>query len=277
MGEQPGEGTLTRGPKLVTPSGVPVSRSSGGEAFVDRDGGLRALFVTGDDGLYAVGLDGGVSSESLTPKLQPEPSVPIRSLALERTPLGTAVDEDGGVQRARGYLVTSRNVYEWQYGGSPPRWSSRLLVLGGGEPVEVWFDSPRSALGRVGYSDGQIYTLPGGYQLAGPLGEGGEVLDFENLGGWPVALTTDGVFAAAWPLNDDGSVNNRFDGGRPNKPMDWHRLTLPAGVGQSPGKGGRLFVQSGELVEPVSGQPRPGHKLFLFLSDEVLELASFFP
>jgi hypothetical protein len=43
-------------------------------------------------------------------------------------------------------MVTSRNVYSWKLGGNPTRWSSTPLVLAGGQPVEVWFDQPRSAL-----------------------------------------------------------------------------------------------------------------------------------
>lgn len=282
LGEDGGTRDALRfGRRLVSPSGLPVTRSAGGEAFVFTDGGLAALYIAADDGLYAIGSPEGSldtstgGSADVTPQLQPEPSVPIRSLALERTPLGT-----DGVSRARGYLVTSRNVYEWKLAGSPARWSSRLLALAGGEPVEVWFDQSRSALGRVGYADGQIFTLPSGFQLAEPLpgGDSGvttKVLDYENFGGWPVALTTTGLYSAGWPLGADGGVQNRFPDGRPNRPMGWTRRSLPdGGVPWERGDDtkGRLFVQQLTNNE-TNGKRR--FRLLIFLPEQVLELAQY--
>ncbi len=140
--------------------------------------------------------------------------------------------------------------------------------LGGGQPKEVWFDSDRSALGRVGYADGQIFTLPGGHQLALPIEGGGEVLDFENFGGWPVAFTTTGLWAAGWPLHADGGVNNRFDDGRSNRPMTWRALTLVDGATPwTDKKQGRLFTQRDD----------EGLRLLLFLDDQVWELARSTP
>ncbi|MGV3624323.1 MAG: hypothetical protein ACO1OB_26120 [Archangium sp.] len=271
---------LRFGRRLVSPSGQPVTRSAGGEAFVAADGGVLAIYLAADDGLYAVVnpeatlAASSTGSGDVTPQLQPEPSVPIRSLALERTPLGT-----NGSTRARGYLVTSRNVYEWMLAGTPARWSSRLLQLSGGEPVEVWFDQSRSALGRVGYADGTIITLPGGYQLANPLpgGDGGvppRVIDYENYGGWPVALTTTGLYAAGWP-EVDGVVQNRFDDGRPNRPMDWRPLALPDGGApwlRGEETKGKLFVQFAG-INPMNAKRI--FKLYLFLPDQVLLLAEY--
>lgn len=272
---------LRFGKRLVSPTGQPVQRSAGGEAFVDRnDGGVMALFIAADDGLYAINqpessltADAVNGSGDVTPQLQPEPSVPIRSLALERTGLGT-----NGTTRASGYLVTSRNVYEWMLGGTPARWSSRLLELSGGEPVEVWFDQSGSALGRVGYADGTIFTLPGGYQLANPLPPGTDdtparVVDYENYGGWPVALTTTGLFAARWP-EEDGVVKNRFPDGRPNRPMDWTELALPDGSkpwAKGEATRGKLFVQA--FPRDVNNRRR--FRLYLFLPDQVLLLADY--
>lgn len=275
------QGTPLRfGRRLVTPSGQPTQRSAGGEAFTFTDGGLAAVYVAADDGLYALVnpeatlSDVPTGTADITPQLQPEPSVPIRSLALERTPLGT-----DGVSRARGYLVTSRNVYEWSLAGTPARWSSRLLQLAGGEPVEVWFDQPRSALGRVGYSDGTIFTLPGGFQLANPLPASAsdvpaKVIDYENFGGWPVALTTTGLWAAGWQ-EVDGKVQNRFADGRPNRPMDWKKLSMPDGSApweRGDDTKGRLFVQFLGLDE--SGTLRK-FRLYLFLPEQVLILGEY--
>jgi hypothetical protein len=253
----------------------------GGEAFTTADGGV-SLFVAADDSLYFIdeSLLGKDREELLTPDLTPEPSVPIRSLALERTLLGT-----NGIDKARGYLVTSRNVYSWQLGGNPTTWSSTPLVLAGGQPVEVWFDQPRSALGRVGYSDGQIYTLPGGHELAEPLPENADgvapqVYDYENLGGWPVAYANTGVFIAGWE-HDGGKLQNRFPDGGINRPMSWSKITLPDG-GHPWTRGretrpGRLFVKlDPPIPDPDSmdgGVLKPQH-LVLFLDDQVFQLAT---
>ena len=274
---------VTRGPMLVTSSEDPLRDSIGGEAFTTADAGV-SLFIAADDSVYFVdpSLLGPLQGEPdlLTPDLTPEPSVPIRSLALERTPLGT-----DGVTRARGYLVTSRNVYSWQLGGTPRRWSSTPLVLAGGEPVEVWFDQPRSALGRVGYSDGQIYTLPGGYELAEALPENEDgvppqVIDYENLGGWPVAYANTGVFIAGWD-EVNGKLQNRFPDGGINRPMSWRKVTLPDGgrpwMRAREAKPGSLFVKTDAPVpdpDSTDGGTLKPYRLLLFLDDQVIQLAS---
>src|SRR5581483_4807093 len=114
---------------------------------------------------------------------------PIRSMTLERSAVGT-----DGVSRVRGYLIAGRQLFLVTFDGTPPRWTATPLLLQGGQPVEVWMDNPLGGLGRVGYGDGEVFTLPGGFLLTNPLprGDGGtapQVLDYENLGGWPVAMT----------------------------------------------------------------------------------------
>jgi hypothetical protein len=276
--------SLNSSTRLVTASQEPIRSTIGGEAFVGADGGVLGLFVAADDSVYFVespeaALAAATSETLLTPNLTPEPSVPIRSLALERTPLGT-----DGVSRARGYLVTSRNVYSWKLGGVPARWSTSLLALGGGEPQEVWFDSPRSALGRVGFSDGEVDSLPGGYVLVEPLpsGSGGvpQVLDYENLGGWPVAYATTGLFVAGWDVVD-AKLQNRFPDGGINRPMNWREMRLPDGgapwLSPRGAVPGRLFVQVDARIP--AGQPNEGlrlHRLLLFLDTEVIEVARHF-
>ncbi|MDP2274181.1 MAG: hypothetical protein Q8N23_12360 [Archangium sp.] len=262
---------LSAGAQLVTASEDPIRDSIGGEAFIAQDGGI-SFFVVADDSLYflkdpELTLDPEGELTSLTPQLTPEPSVPIRSLALERTPLGT-----NGTDRARGYLVTSRDVYSWALGGTPARWSSTQLVLAGGEPVEVWFDSARSALGRVGYRDGQIFSLPGGSPLAealpaGPDGVFPRVLDFENLGGWPVAYASTGLFIAGWD-QVDGKLQNRFPNGV-TRPMTWREVKLEGDATPWKTQPGKLFVT--QEKEGDAGLTR--HQLLLFTDDEVREVA----
>ena len=273
------------GPRLVTSSEELIRDSIGGEAFTELDGGPIGFFLAADDSLYFVQnpevyLEPENDGLLLVPDLTPEPTVPIRSLALERTPLGT-----DGVERARGYLVTSRSVYAWELGGTPASWSSTPLPLTFGEPVEVWFDSTRSALGRVGYRDGQIYSLPGGYPLAealpeGPDGEAPLVLDYENLGGWPVAYATTGLFIAGWD-QVDGKLQNRFPNGV-NKPMTWREVTLPDGStpwtrerGTATGAPRLRHTRPGKLFVAVDPRTPDGqlYRLLLFNDDEVRQVA----
>jgi hypothetical protein len=198
--------------------------------------------------------------------------VPVRSFTLERTPIGSPIsDADGGVEGVRGYLVTSRNVFRYQLAGSPLQWSATQLPLSSGEPVEVWMDNPRGGLGRVGYRDGTVLTLPGGFtlvQATQPM----EVLDYENYGGWPVAYAADGLYFARWDYTDQ--LQNKTDAGVPSLPMTWRRLTLPDGsepwLAQSDGgvvaRTGRLQVTNtityneidGGLEVPASQSCDPG-------------------
>ena len=285
-----GVAKVDRGVQFATASEDPIRDSIGGEAYISPDGGPTGFFVAADDSLYFVpDPDSSFLPENegelALPDLTPEPSVPIRSLALERTPLGT-----NAMDRARGYLVTSRNVYGWELGGKPARWSSTPLVLNSGEPVEVWFDSTRSALGRVGYRDGQIFSLPGGYLLADALpvaGDGGvvaQVIDYENLGGWPVVYATTGLFVAGWD-QVEGKLQNRFPSGV-NKPMTWRELKLAGDArpwmkrlpdGGVPRveetKPGKLFVAKDDERVASDGGIEQEFRLLLFLDDQVFQVA----
>ena len=67
-------------------------------------------------------------------------------------------------------------------------WSAALDLLKQGFLASFF-----GGLGRVGYRDGEVFTLPGGFLLVNELprdaGLPPQVLDYENLGGWPVAMT----------------------------------------------------------------------------------------
>lgn len=272
------------GPRLVDGRGAPASRVLFGEGITTtEDGGLVSMVVAADDSLYflptppsltnAPGLLGEVA-----PVLTPEPSTLIRSLALERTPIGT-----NGVDRVRGYLVTARSVYEFKLGGAPLRWSATRVSLAGGEPVEVWFDNPRGGLARAGYRDGSIFSIPGGFQIAEALpgsdaGIPSAVIDYENLGGWPVALTTNGLFVARYDKRaDNGRLDNRFPDGGVNKPMTWREVTLPDGTRPWMPTDSRRDVR-GKLhvvADPQTGTDRAYRRLFhllVFTPTQVLEV-----
>ncbi|MBM4780645.1 MAG: hypothetical protein GQE15_23350 [Archangiaceae bacterium] len=273
--------TTKFGPRLVDGRGQPVSSALRGEAITDLDGGIVSMVIAADDSLFFVPAPEPTNQPGrteLSAQLTPEPSTLIRSLALERSPVGT-----NGVDRVRGYLVTSRNVYEFKLGGAPLRWAATPLQLSGAEPVEVWFDNPRGGLGRVGYRDGTIFSTPGGFQLseALPLVDGGvpaAVLDYENLGGWPVAYTSVGIFVARYDKLETGRLDSRFADGGVNKPMTWREVTLPDGSKPWLRKGPRAEALPGRLhviAEPQTGTDRAYRRRFrllVFLPDGVLEL-----
>lgn len=272
------------GPRLVDARGEPVRTSQlFAEGLEEFDGGVRAFVVTADDSLYLVPNDFTPAEvprvlPPVTPVLSPEPASPIRSFALERTPVFT-----NGVDRVRGYAVTSRNLFELVLSGTPARWDARPLQLAPGDPLEVWMDHPRGGLGRVGYRQGSVYTLPGGFELVRPddAGQPAEVLDYENLGGWPVAWSTTGAWAAFWDLRADGKLDNKLDSGVLGKPMVWRKLTLPdggepwlevvdGGVRAPPGR--LLVVAAPTRFE--NAKSNDAFLLLLFTPGEVYELAT---
>jgi hypothetical protein len=277
------------GPKLVDGRGAAVAHVLWGEAAEGPDGGARSALIAADDSLYFVSLDttpqpSSSAFDDVTPVLTPEPGTVLRGLTLERTPIAT-----NGVTKLRAYAVTSRTLYRVQLSGSPPRWSATPIPLAGGEPLEVWMDNPRGGLGRVGYADGRVFTLPGGFQLvdALPSVDGGEpprVVDYENLGGWPVALSSTGLFVATYGMTDAGTLDNRFPDGGVNKPMSWRSVSLPDGTtpwlfsrpdGTTRARPGRLFVkQDDELVVSTDAGTVYKHpfRLLLFLEDRVLQV-----
>jgi hypothetical protein len=222
------------GPRLVDARGQAARAPFFGEAFRDPlSNALVSFTLAADDSLFQVPntfalQEAPLALEPMTPVLTPEPGVPIRSFTLERSAAGT-----NGVDLVRGYLVTARNLYLFSLAGSPARWSARPILLAGNEPVEVWMDNPRGGLGRAGYRDGSVFTLPGGFLLAPPLahadGGAGRVLDYENLGGWPVAYADDGLYLASWDTRADGKLDNKDDAGELNQPMHWRKATLPDG------------------------------------------------
>ena len=271
------------GPRLVDGRGEPASRVLFGEGITTEEGALVSMLVAADDSLYFVPSPPTTSGApgllgEVAPVLTPEPSTLIRSFALERTPIGT-----NGIDRVRGYVVTARTVYEFKLGGAPVRWTATPIRLAGGEPVEVWFDNPRGGLARVGYRDGTIFSIPGGFQLAEPLpgsdaGVPSAVIDYENLGGWPVALTTTGLFVARYDKRaDNGRLDNRFPDGGVNKPMTWREVTLPDGSRPWMPKDalrdvrGKLHV----VADAQTGSARAYRRLFhllVFTPTQVLEV-----
>ncbi len=271
---------LGYGPRLLNARGEPSREPFSGEAVTSPDGGLVSMVLTADDSVYLAlapqEMGAPLSQPPLYPLLTPEPGSPIRSFALERTRLGT-----DGVKRVRGYAVTSRNLFTVSLSGEPARWNAAPLLLGGGEPLEVWMDNPRGGLGRVGYRDGTVFSLPGGFLLVRPTAgeEPRQVVDYENLGGWPVAYATSGLWVGHYDLVN-GKLDNKLADGRPGKPMQWRRVTMADGStpwmkDANTARPGRLHVLVGPQVQvQPSGAYRQQFRLFLYLADAVYEVGS---
>lgn len=271
------------GPRLLDARGQPARAPFFGEAFRDPlTDALVSFTVAADDSVYQVPFDFTLRRapeelEPASPVLTPEPGVPIRSFTLERAATGT-----NGADLVRGYLVTARNLYLFSLAGSPARWTSRPILLAGSEPVEVWMDNPRGGLGRAGYRDGAVFTLPGGFPLAEALtqadGGAGRVLDYENLGGWPVAYADDGLYLAYWDTRPDGKLDNKDDAGELTRPMRWRKATLPDGgepwlAADGTSKRGFLHVLVGAKLRRGSDTLTQRFLLRLFTDDAVYEVA----
>jgi hypothetical protein len=194
-----------------------------------------------------------------------------------------------GSDHVSAYVVAGRSLYVVALAGTPPRWSATSLALQGGEPVEVWMDNPFGGLGRVGYRDGEVFTLPGGFLLVNELprdaGAPPQVLDYENLGGWPVAMTNNGLYVANYDLDDAGHLENRFDDGGINRPIEWRKLPYDGGVVEPwLGKSSRLQVtvtleQNGcmvpvtNLMNPVQPTNVRVFHLLVYTDEQVVEVA----
>lgn len=77
-------------------------------------------------------------------------------------------------------------------------------------------------------------------------------------------------------------MENHFDGGASNRPMAWHKLTLPGGAEPwlaTPGRG-KLFVglrkvPASECENTDAGDLRSLYTLSVFLPGEVRKLAEY--
>ncbi|MBK7857386.1 MAG: hypothetical protein IPJ65_01935 [Archangiaceae bacterium] len=278
------------GPRLVDARGSPARGPFFGEAATASDAGVVSFVMTADDSVYFLPLPDRTTStadvlDEVTPQLTPAPSSPIRSFTLERSAVGT-----NGVDRVRAYLIAGRSLFLVTLDGTPPRWKATPLLLQGGEPIEVWMDHPLGGLGRVGFRDGQVFTLPGGFLLVNPLPlDAGvkppQVFDYENLGGWPVAMTSNGLFEAHYDVLDGGRLVNRFEDGGINRAMEWRRVTLPDGgepwLGQT---NARLNVRQdtapfdpSDGVNPGPTGPPPFVKVFhlqVYTAEQVIEVGT---
>jgi hypothetical protein len=170
------------------------------------DGGATVLFSDGDRLLTTDPADGGTVL-----RLVPEPYVPILSL--------TAVGP------LDGYALTRNALYAFTVRDG--RWRASAVRVPENDWLQVWADGAR---GRLGYANGEVYSLPSRVRLAPPLPGGQRAVRFATLCAATVALGTKGVYlleADAWhkqPLDAalSPTLDHRLDDGS----LVRHRDTL---------------------------------------------------
>jgi hypothetical protein len=188
------------GPRILDPFGNPASGPYQGGALGPTDS--NTFVISASDSLYvypvsALRLIPFVNpAEDLSPEFTPQAGSPIRSLTVQ--PLAPGEDLDAGIH---GYAISGNALYSFSRDGTPQQWNAARITLSGSEPVETWGSEDDRRLGRVGFRDGSVFTLPGGIPFVDPLpSQNGDrpirAMDFENVMGWPVCLSNNGLFMA---------------------------------------------------------------------------------
>jgi hypothetical protein len=220
-GEVP-EPSEAYGPQLLGPSGEPAVGPYLGQG-VPMDGGVALVLAANDQLYYREVPLSELSQEEgqagvLTPRLTPEANFPVRSLALDRTVSLTAKTGP----RVRGWVATSRSVFEFEQDAETEAWKLEQLPLGGGEPVEVWTrEAESTSYGRLGLRDGQVLRLPQGLPITQPLPDRDQrVVDYASLAGWPIALGERGIYRTVPTTLSGGEVGL----------MRWEPLPPPPGL-----------------------------------------------
>lgn len=218
------------GPTLLGPSGELAQGPFLGQGIAMAGGGV-SLVLAAEDQLYSLDTDlSQLESEPelagvLNPRLTPDPNFPVRSLARDRT----IIPGGDSPVRVRGWVATSRGVFQFEQATATGAWTLQSLPLGAGEPVEVW---ARGSHGRVGLRDGQVLRLPEGLPLTQPLSEVDRVVDYDTLGGWPVALGEEAVYRTLPTTRADGTPGL----------LRWAPIPLPAELVSQGLSGARIAV-----------------------------------
>ncbi|HEX8700650.1 MAG TPA: hypothetical protein VF815_17500, partial [Myxococcaceae bacterium] len=225
--------TPSYGPTLVAPSGGTATGPFLGQGTPTQDG--VSLMLAANDQLYYVDLkkadlqEEQAGVDSLTPRLTPDPSFPVRSMARDRT---VSTSAETGV-RVRGWASTDRSVFQFEQDAQTRGWTLTPLPIGDGEPVEVWNrEAGSTSYGRLGLRDGLVLRLPQGLPLTQKLPEGERVVDYASLAGWPVALGEQGLYR---------TMPTQQSNGEPGL-LKWEPLTLPDGLTAEDLEGARITV-----------------------------------
>lgn len=234
---------LRFGPRLLNPRGDPTR----GPYTINETATENLYVITADDALYLYEADVETAREvpgelpGVFPLFTPEPNFPVRGAAIDRSTRRENL-------LVRGFTLTARSVFLFEVQDAPRVARIVPLLEGVGEPLEVWMRSaqPVYATARVGFRDGQIFTLPAGIPYANALPEGERVRDFAPMGPWPFALTESGVLYRG-KLEQEG------------RPLVWVREKYPDGSEPWVGQRGKLFVSF-----PPPGTRPFEYRLYLF-------------
>ncbi len=230
---------LKFGPTLLGPTGQLAEGPYLAEVLATEAG--QGLVAVAGDSLYFepdLELERALPTldEGLTAQLTPEPNFPIRAIAVDQSP---GVTNPSHPYQLFGYLVTSRRLFEFSLSKSPVRWALEELQLGGGEPAGVAMLSDGHFYGRVVYRDGNVFTLPRGFQLidGNSMGEAARITSFVHpypehtvegqtvrTAGLPLALTERGVFVGTPPsAGPDTAAGERY------RLWTWTEVEVPEG------------------------------------------------
>jgi hypothetical protein len=202
----------------VTPFAAPHSAASAKSGSMNK-----LLVVAAGSSVFSAELDGAPGGVAPTLSLRVVSPSQIDSIAFPpRAPVGVYL---------RGYAVTPNGLLRLTAETSN-RWTFAPVALPSSlEPLEVWFESDR---GRVGFSDGTVYSLPSRVPIAAGL-TGGVAIDYAQACGQQFVLGTSGLFRLE-------SVAGKAIG-------QWKQVALPNGFasrgfvkGRIHGVGGGLYV-----------------------------------
>lgn len=190
------------------------------------DGGTLVV-VTAFDALLAAELD-AATTPVLRVRLVPLNRSEITALTvLPRTAEGRYVE---------GWLISAGRLHRF-VANSPTVWKSDELPLPVGDPVALFHDGQR---GRVAFSDGRVYSLPGRVEIAPALPAGeGPARDFVDVCGQVLSIGE----RRAFRLVTDGSSSIGA----------WQPVTLPQGGGvpvrlHAAPDGAYVFFDDGRVV-----------------------------
>ncbi len=202
-------------------------------ASASRADGGTVLVVSAFDALLATELEPSAEVD-----LSTAPVLRVRLVPLNRSEITalTVLPRDGQTRYVEGWLLSAGRLHRF-FADSPTVWKTDELSLPPGDPLTVFHDGPR---GRVAYTDGRIFSLPGRVEIAPSLPvEDQPAADFADVCGQVLSVGK----TRAFRLVADGT----------SSVGTWQPISLPAGRG-APARlhatedGAFVFFDDGRVV-----------------------------
>lgn len=202
-------------------------------ASAPRADGGTVLVVSAFDALLATELEPSAHVDLAT-----APVLRVRLVPLNRSEITalTVLPRDGQARYVEGWLLSAGRLHRF-FADSPTVWKSDELPLPPGDPLTVFHDGPR---GRVAYTDGRIFSLPGRVEIAPALPvEDQPAADFVDVCGQVLSVGKTRAFRLV--AEGTSSVGT------------WQPIALPAGKGaptqlHATPDGAFVFFDDGRVV-----------------------------